>query len=175
MRRSEIAGLKWGALDFEKNTLTVQHTVTKFKSTVARDGTKNKPSNRILPLNSEVKAFLLKLRAQQAENKLLLGQAYQETEYVCRWPDGHVMRCDYLSRGFKRLLLKLGLPGKIRLHDLRHSCASYMLKMGCTMKEVADWLGHADIKTAMNVYAHLDFEQKQTVADRFAALLSIEV
>ena len=174
LRRSEIAGLKWGAVNFTDGTIAVEHTVTKFKTVVAKDGTKNKPSNRILPLNSDVKAFLLKLHAQQAQDKLFFGQSYQDTEYVCRWPDGHVMRCDYLSRAFKKLLVKHGLPD-IRLHDLRHSCASYMLKMGCSMKEVADWLGHADIKTAMNVYAHLDFEQKQAVADRFTTILSLDV
>ena len=172
LRRSEIAGLKWGAINFDNDTLTVQHTVTKFKTTVAKDSTKNKSSNRTLPLNRSVKDYLLRLCNQQAKDKQLLGKAYQDTEYVCRWPDGRVMNCDYLSRGFKRLLKKNDLP-EVRLHDLRHSCASYMLKMGCSMKEIADWLGHADIKTAMNVYAHLDFEAKKDVADRFADLLSV--
>ena len=97
---------------------------------------------------------------------------YQDTEYIRRWPDGRPMRCDYLSRAFKNLLAKHELPS-IRLHDLRHSCASYMLKMGCSMKEVADWLGHADIKTSMNVYAHLDIEAKKSVAERFSSILSI--
>jgi integrase len=174
MRRSEIAGLKWGAIDFNNDTLTIQHTVTKFKQEISRDGTKNKSSNRILPLNRDVKNFLLKLRGQQERDKKILGQAYQNTEYICRWADGRAMRCDYLSRAFKKLLIKHGLPD-IRLHDLRHSCASYMLKMGCSMKEVADWLGHADIKTAMNVYAHLDFETKKNVANRFGSILSVSV
>jgi len=172
LRRSEIAGLKWGAIDFENDTLTVQHTVVKYKTLVAKDRTKNKTSNRTLPLNKEVKAYLLKLRARQEQDKLTLGKAYQDTEYVCRWADGHVIRCDYLSKAFKKLLIKHGLPD-IRLHDLRHSCASYMLKMGCSMKEIADWLGHADIKTAMNVYAHLDFEAKKDVADRFGSILTL--
>ena len=172
LRRSEIAGLKWSAIDLENDTLTVQHTVTKFKSEIAKDRTKNKASNRILPLNSEIKNYLQKLQAQQLQDRLFLGGAYQDTEYICRWPDGRPLKCDYLSRAFKNLLAKHELPS-IRLHDLRHSCASYMLKMGCSMKEVADWLGHADIKTSMNVYAHLDIEAKKSVADRFSSILSI--
>lgn len=174
LRRSEIAGLKWDAIDFDSNTLTIQHTVVRTKTIVAKDRTKNKSSNRTLPLNCDVKAYLRKLHAQQAQDKLLLGKAYQDNDYVCRWPDGHVMRCSYLSTAFRRLLIKHGLP-IIRLHDLRHSCASYMLKMGCSMKEVADWLGHSDIKTAMNVYAHLDMETKQNVADRFVSVFSLNV
>lgn len=171
LRRSEIAGLKWNAIDLDNNTLTVCHTVTRFKTQIARDGTKNKSSNRVLALNPGVKTYLTKIYAQQQQDKSLLGAAYQDTPYVCRWPDGHPLSCDYLTKGFKKILAKNGLPA-IRLHDLRHSCASFMLKMGCSMKEVADWLGHSDIKTSMNVYGHLDFEAKQSVANRFTEILS---
>jgi len=174
LRRSEIAGLKWGAIDFENDTLTIRHTVTRFNKQIARDDTKNKSSYRILPLNQSVRIYLLGLRSQQAQDKLLMGSAYQDTDYICRWPDGHAMHCDYLSRAFAKLLAKNGLPG-IRLHDLRHSCASYMLKMGCNLKDVSDWLGHTDIKTTMNVYAHLDFEARKQVAQRFESILSLNV
>jgi len=174
LRRSEIAGLKWSAIDFENDTLAIRHTVTKNKTVVAKDAAKNKSSNRTLPLNHDVKAYLLKLRAQQSKDKLLLGVEYQDTEYVCRWPDGRAMKCDYLSYGFKRLLSKHGLPN-VRLHDLRHSCASYMLKTGCSMKEISDWLGHADIGTSMNIYAHLDMDTKRDVAERMVSILPLKV
>ena len=173
LRRSEIAGMKWGAIDIENDTLTVQHTVTKFKTEIARDKTKNKSSNRTMYLNPEVKEYLLRLRSQQEQDKALLGKAYHDTDYICRWADGRAISCDYLSKAFKKLLKRNGLPD-IRLHDLRHSCASYMLKMGCSMKEISDWLGHADIKTAMNVYAHLDTEAKKDVANRFSTILTLK-
>jgi len=172
LRRSEIAGLKWSAIDFENDTLTVRHTVTRFKTVVAKDETKNKSSHRILPLNPAVKNFLLRLRTQQSQDKLMLGQAYQNTEYVCRWPDGHALSPQYMSVAFNRLLKKHNLE-IIRLHDLRHSCASYMLKMGCSMKEISDWLGHSDIGTSMNIYAHLDFGAKKDVSNRLGSILSI--
>ena len=172
LRRSEIAGLKWQAVDFENDTIHICHTVTKLKTMVYKDRAKNKSSNRILPLNENVKAHLLALKEKQRQEKKLLGKGYQNTEYVCRWSDGHTVSCDYMSRAFRKLLVKHELP-LIRLHDLRHSCASYMLKMGCSMKEVADWLGHADIKTAMNVYTHIDMEQKKNVAEKFGTLLKV--
>ena len=172
LRRSEIAGMKWAAIDFEHDKLTVEHTVVKLKTTIARDGTKNRTSNRTMPLNQAVKAYLLRLRSQQAEDKQNHGTAYTDTDYICRWPDGRPMTCDYLSRGFRRLLQRNGLP-LVRLHDTRHSCASYMLKMGFSLKEIADWLGHSDIRTAANTYTHLDFESKRSVADRFAGLLPV--
>ena len=128
----------------------------------------------MLPLNRQLKVFLIKLRSRQSEDKLLLGEGYQKTEYVCRWPNGRALKCDYLSRAFKRILLQNELPENTRFHDLRHSCASFMLKQGCSMKEIADWLGHADIKTSMNIYAHLDMETKNDVADRLGSILALE-
>ena len=174
LRRSEVAGLKWNAIDFTNNTLAVRHTVTKFKTAVTKNRTKNSSSNRVLPLNQPIKEFLLRLRDRQSEEKQFFGQSYQNTEYVCRWPDGHALKCDYLSRAFKRVLLQNGLPENTRFHDLRHSCASYMLKTGCSMKEISDWLGHADIKTSMNIYAHLDTDARNEVANRLGSILLLE-
>ena len=67
--------------------------------------------------------------------------------------------------------VKYGLTD-IRLHDLRHSCASYMLKMGYSMKEISDWLGHADIKTSMNIYA-FDMDAKKDIVNRFGSILPL--
>ena len=172
LRRSEIAGLKWSAVDLKDDTLTVRHTVTRFKTEVAKDGTKNKSSYRVLPLNPSVKAFLLRLCAKQTQDMLTLGQAYHNTEYVCRWPDGHALHPDYMSSAFSKLLKGNGFD-PIRLHDLRHSCASYMLKAGCNMKEIPDWLGHADIGTSMNIYTHVDIGAKVNVSNRLEAMLSL--
>lgn len=155
LRRSEIAGLKWSAVDLKNDTLTIKHTVTRYKTEIAKDETKSRSSYRTLPLNSTIKTYLEGLRAQQARDKLLLGAGYQDNDYVCRWPDGHAISPHYMSTSFHKLLVKNDLE-QVRLHDLRHSCASYMLKAGCNMKEISDWLGHADISTSMNIYAHVD-------------------
>ncbi len=116
LRRSEIAGSKWNAIDFEADTMTVKHTVVRNKTILAKDRTKNESSYRILPLNKEVKVYLQKLHARQAQDRLLLGMAYKGTDYVCRWPDGHAISCGYLSTAFRKLLIKNDLP-LIRLHE----------------------------------------------------------
>jgi Site-specific recombinase XerD len=174
LRRSEIAGLKWDAVDFTNETIVIQHTRTRVKTEITKNRTKNKSSNRVLPLNSEVKEYLISLRRQQLEDKKRLGREYQDNDYVCRWPSGRELKINYLSHAFTRLLKMNNLP-IIRLHDLRHSCASYMIKMGCSMKEVSDWLGHSDISTSMNVYAHLDLETKKDVAERFKNIFPLKV
>ncbi len=62
LRRSEIAGLKWSAIDFDNDTLEIRHTVVKYKTELAKDKTKNHSSNRTLVLNGTLKTFLLKRR-----------------------------------------------------------------------------------------------------------------
>lgn len=53
----------------------------------------------------------------------------------------------------------------IRFHDLRHSCASLLLKNGVPMKQIQEWLGHSDFSTTANIYAHLDCSSKLISAD----------
>jgi len=68
LRRSEIAGLKWDAIDFDNNTLTVRHTVTRTLET-AKDRTKNKSSNRTLPLSADVRNHFISLLEKQKKQK----------------------------------------------------------------------------------------------------------
>ena len=149
---------------------TSQLRRTKIKTEIAKDRTKNKSSKRFLALSQDVKNHLLKLQEQQEKDRLILGKAYQGTEYICRWADGTAMTCYYLSKAFRDLLVKNNLPS-VRLHDLRHSCASFMHTAGCDLKEISDWLGHADIGTTANIYVHLDFESKKRVANRLSVIL----
>jgi len=62
---------------------------------------------------------------------------------------------------------------RIRFHNLRHNCASLLIAQGFGLKDVQEWLGHADITMTANVYAHLDMKRKQSIADSLAGSLSI--
>ncbi|MBQ8751735.1 MAG: tyrosine-type recombinase/integrase [Clostridia bacterium] len=59
----------------------------------------------------------------------------------------------------------------IRFHELRHSCASLLLNSGCSLKDVQEWMGHADIKMTANIYGHLDASRKQGMADKLSGSL----
>jgi integrase len=67
--------------------------------------------------------------------------------------------------GVPLLLKRIGMP-VIRLHDLRHSAATYLLLLGFNMKEVSEWLGHGDITTTLNIYAHVDNQCKRNMANK---------
>lgn len=171
-RRSEGCGLKWNAVDFVDSTIRIQHTVVKCRSLVQQDKAKNQSSLRTYPVLDEVREILLGMREQQRLDKLNFGSMYQDTEYIFRWPDGHPIAPDYVSQRYRRILEKNGLR-HIRFHDLRHSCASMLLAMGYSLKDIADWLGHSDIKTTANIYGHLEVAHKKDMGRKLAGRLKL--
>lgn len=180
LRRSEVIGLKWDAIDFERNTITVQHTVTSCNvdgknMLVAADRTKTKSSMRTLPLVPFMKERLLQQKKVQAENRKLCGRSYVKDYlgYVCVNEIGAILKPNYISTSFPKLLEANGLR-HIRFHDLRHSCASLMLANGVPMKQIQEWLGHSDFSTTANIYAHLDYSSKLHSADVMLSSLGLE-
>lgn len=179
LRRSEVLGLKWDALDFDKNTITIKHTVTTCeldgkRILVKEDRTKNKASMRTLPLVDFVKEKLLSLKAEQEENRMLCGRSYIKDfiGYICINEIGDLIKPGYLSVEFPKLLEKKGLR-RIRFHDLRHSCASLLIANGVPMKQIQEWLGHSDFSTTANIYAHLDYSSKLSSADALLGELGL--
>jgi len=171
LRRSEAIGLKWDAIDFDQNTITIRHTVTSCdldgkRVLVASDTTKTKSSMRTLPLVPFMRERLLTLKEEQQENRRLCGRSYIKDylEYVCVNEIGDLIKPHYVTTAFPNLLKANGMR-HIRYHDLRHSCASLLLANGVPMKQIQEWLGHSDFSTTANIYAHLDYSSKLTSAD----------
>lgn len=165
-RRSEVVGLRWTAIDFEQNTITVNHTVTAAKIDgekyiVPEDRAKNKSSLRTMPLVLPVKERLLALREQQKLYQKKFKGSYNKEylDYICVDEIGNLIMPNYITSAFPTLLKKHNLR-RIRFHDLRHTCASLLLKNGVSMKQIQEWLGHSDFSTTANIYSHLDYESK---------------
>lgn len=164
LRRSELLGLQWDSIDFERRTMTIRHTVSKVTQVVAKDKTKNASSRRSFPLTPEAFEIFKAAKCQEEQNRIAFGKEYHENNYVFKWPDGHTYSPDYISERFRNLLKKHDLP-HIRFHELRHSCASMLLSMGWNLKDVQEWLGHSDIKMTANIYSHLDTTRKTNIAE----------
>ena len=175
LRREEIIGLKWTAIDFENNTLTIQHTVTECNLDgkhieVASDTAKTDSSLRTMPLVTNFREMLLAKKEKQEHYRKLCGRSYckEYLDYIFVNEMGERWKPRYLSDGFKRILEQNGLR-RIRFHDLRHTCASLLLANNVPMKKIQEWLGHSDFSTTANIYAHLDFQSKISSA---AAMLT---
>ncbi len=180
LRRSEVVGRKWDAVDFERDTISIRHTVTSCtidgKDIIyASDTTKTKSSRRTLPLAPFVRERLLRLQEEQKKNKKLCGRSYNKDylEYICVDEIGGLIKPDYVTDGFRNFLRENGFRA-IRFHDLRHTCASLMLANNVPMKQIQEWLGHSDFSTTANIYAHLDYSSKISSADALLAGLDLE-
>ena len=92
--------------------------------------------------------------------------------YICRKSTGELIKPNYFSDHFKLMLKKHGLR-KIRLHDLRHTCASLLLKNGVPMKQIQEWLGHSSFNTTANTYSHLDYSSKIMSAETMEKILGV--
>ena len=179
LRRSEVLGIRWSAIDDEKGTLSINHKVTEGMvdgrhQIYTEDKLKTKSSFRTLPLIPAVRALLDEQRARQEEYRRLFKKSYctEYLDYVCTDEMGRLFRPNYITDHFKLLLKQHGLR-HIRFHDLRHSCASLLLSQGIPMKQIQEWLGHSTFATTADIYSHLDFNSKlesaQAISDAFAA------
>lgn len=180
LRREEIIGLKWTAIDFENNTLTIQHTVTECNLDgkhieVASDTAKTDSSLRTMPLVTNFREMLFAKKEKQEHYRKLCGRSYckEYLDYIFVNEMGERWKPRYLSDGFKRILEQNGLR-RIRFHDLRHTCASLLLANNVPMKKIQEWLGHSDFSTTANIYAHLDFQSKISSAEAMLTGLDMD-
>lgn len=167
LRKSEVLGLKWDAVDFDNNTLEIKSTVVKNKTIVYKDTTKTESSHQIYELLPEVKALLLDIKAKQETNRNLYGEIYTPSDYIFTHPDGRLYRPDCVTRSFQRALKHHNLP-TMRFHDLRHSTASILFDKGWDLESVKSWLRHTDIETTSNIYLHISNGRKRLMANDIA-------
>lgn len=167
LRRSEVLGLKWDAVDFQNKRLSIRRTVVLHDTIEEKETTKNHASRRSYPMTEDILVMLQNCKTTQDTNRTLFGSSFHETDYVFTWPDGRMIRPGYVSQSFRKLLKKEGLP-LIRFHDLRHTTASILLSKGWTLKDIQEWLGHSDITITANLYTHVDITRKQLLAKSLA-------
>lgn len=184
LRRSEILGLRWSAIDFQQGTISIITTVVREKrgneiQTIVRDHTtKTESSMRTLPLCPYTYQYFNALYQQQQYRRELCGNSYDTRflDFVCVDQMGTLLQPDYVSQKFQKLLQQFGLR-RIRFHDLRHSCATIMLYLGYTLKDIQTWLGHSNYNFTADTYIHagVGVHEQMAVAlsEKLEALLPV--
>ena len=135
LRRAEVMGLRWEAIDFEAKTLTIRHIVTSTridgkKILVEADRAKTKSSLRTLPLVDPIAERLKAVKAQQEYNQKICGNCYNQEYlgYVFVDAMGNLIQPDSVTTSFPQLLKENGLR-RIRFHDLRHPYVKHTTKI----------------------------------------------
>ena len=170
LRREEILGLTWNAIDFKNKSITIRKTVGRGKydgvtQFLIKDIPKNKSSYRTLPMFDFIADLLKKYKEKYKLNEKIFGNTYitDYKDFICLMDNGELVKPDYVDRTFSRILKENGFR-HIRLHDLRHSCATLLLRNGVPLPEIQKWLGHSNIVTPQR-YSHLDQNDKSIPAN----------
>ena len=166
LRRSEICGLRVEDIDWESGTITIRRTITQQtvdqkNSITSRPFTKNRRP-KVFALVEPVERVLRELLAEHEENEKLFGMDYcrEWDGYLLRYPDGKLISPNMVTNYFMTFNKNAGLK-EVRLHDLRHSCASILMAMGYDMKTIQEIMGHAQMSTTM-LYTHSLGDTKNT-------------
>lgn len=180
LRRSEVVGLKWSAIDFENDWIYINHTVVQVSGCanklvegklVAKDRTKSIHSNRKLPLYKEVKDALLKKKERIELNKQIFKNCYDNNylEYVCVKDNGNIIKPNHITHRFLKLIRRNKMK-EIRFHDLRHTLGTELNANGTDLKAIGEFLGHGNLSTTKR-YSHPDDRIKQNVANTYEDLI----
>lgn len=155
MRRSELLGLTWAAVDIEGGALSVTQGLHRLTGNGLVAATpKTSKSRRRIALSPDASAILKAQHVHQAEQRLRAGPLWQVTDYVFTRADGRPIDPDAATHAFRRIADAAGFQG-LRLHDTRHTHATLMLAAGVHPKIVSERLGHATVQITLDTYSHV--------------------
>lgn len=152
MRRGELMALRWSEVDLEAGVVHVERSVTQVNQQRVYVTPKNH-ERRDVTIDPRTVATLRSWRKAQMAERLAWGGAYQGSDdLVFTWEDGRPVLPDFATRTFGVLTTGLEVP-RLKLHELRHTHATMLLRDGVPVHVVAKRLGHKDPSVTLNVYA----------------------
>jgi integrase len=172
LRRGEIVGLRWQDIDLAAGMLRVTHSLERIKGSGLQLGDlKSENAQRALRLPQVCVLALARQKENQRKAREWCGARWKETDFVFTTSVGTPMQPEMVTREFKRAIAASGLPD-MRLHDLRHSCATLLLAQGVHPKLVQETLGHSTYQLTMDTYSHMIPQLRNEVADRMDEILA---
>lgn len=168
MRKQEALALTWNDIDFDKAVIDINKAVSRDAEGLKIDETKNTGSNRIISVDSKTLERLLEWKPfaePLSDDYLIFGQenASQPFDIMSMdTPRKWLLDVqDEMDRASEKKLKR------ITTHGFRHTHASLLVEMGATLKDIQYRLGHSDISTTMDVYAHVSKASKEKLANDF--------
>ncbi len=155
IRRGELLGLKWDKVDLEAGTIEISNNLLRNRETheLYEDTPKTRMSNRIIRIPSDMVAFLRRYKSwQNEEQRLRFGEYFVDRGFVFTQDNGNPVHPETLTDYFGKLSKKCGVH--VYPHLLRHTQASILIANGMPINSVSKRLGHSQVSTTMNIYAH---------------------
>jgi integrase len=179
-RPAEVCGLRWEKdIDLDAGTIAIANTRTIVydrnlekgeRNKVVEKGAKSDAGERTLPAPAPVHRALRTFKTLQAKEKLLAGEAYEDSGYVLVDELGRPWKTDKLRREAYKLMEMAGVR-KVRLYDARHACLSWMANNGVPDTVVSAWAGHSDLSFTKRTYVHPDPESLRAGSEKLSELL----
>lgn len=164
-RRGEIVGLKWSMVDFERSKIHICNNLLYSADIgIYEDTAKTEKSDRFVTLPLETMQLLKQYRAWQAEERLKLGEYYHDLGYLFTKDDGTPIHPDSVTGWLDKFSKRHGLP-HVNPHAFRHTMASMLYFNGVDSVSISKRLGHAQVSTTADIYAHVIEEADQRNAD----------
>jgi integrase len=174
MRPEEYLALQWADLDFERGTACVRRALVRHKKSWSFEEPKTALSRRTVYLPGPLLQKLVAHKRSQAEARLKLGPVWQAFDLVFCSAEGTPLTIPNITyRYFRPILTEAKLP-RIRLYDLRHSCATLLLIAEENPKVVSERLGHSTIVLTLDTYSHVLPTMQQGATARLERLLYSE-
>lgn len=170
LRSGEIRGLRWRDVDFAEGIVHVRNIVTRGQRGLALGPPKTAKSRRDIPLTPTLNEVLAEQRRRLEQDRMLAGDRWIEADFVFPTSVGTPMDAASLVHKFQRALERIG-ERKMRLHDLRHAFASYLVADGVELRLVQELLGHSQIHLTANLYSHVAPRTTAPALERLHALL----
>jgi len=164
LRRGEVLGLKWSDVDAVTRSLRVARALQRSGGELRVVEPKTARSRRLLPLPAMTLSALERQRAHQAVDQLKTGPGWQDLDFVFTTGIGTPLEPRNVNRRFYELRAQAGLDW-LRLHDLRHGCATFLLAHGVEPRTVMEVLGHSTYRLTMDLYGHALPERMRSAAD----------
>lgn len=169
-RRGELLALRWANVDLASGTLRVVESATFADGQRYIRLPKNK-EGRHVPLDRRTVMVLRTHHARQAGQRLSMGERWINSDLVFCYGDGSPLAPDSPYSAMRSAMAKANVP-KIRLHDLRHLHATWLLEDGEPLHVVAQRLGHRDPMVTATIYAHVTQKQSAGAAETYASRLA---
>lgn len=163
-RRGEALALTWDKVDFVRREVLINQSMIYLPETGIQSGPTKTDNSRRVALPDETIDLLRKLWAEQAKDRLRLGDLWEDNNLLFpRW-NGKPMNPGNVNLELTAFCDRHGLP-HINPHLFRHSAASVLLSNGVDVLTVAGMLGHSDVSTTLDTYAHAIDEARHKTAD----------